>query len=282
MAQALPLLKALVEPVRIRLYLLLKNSSLTVSELSEILELSQSNTSHHVKALRDLGLLTAEKIGQHTYYGLNPETTGEPRVATLLKNLSDLGDELSETRSDATRLKGVLANRSEETFQLWRMEQPDLPYSDIFAHVSAGRRGRVVDVGCGEGDFFEALTLSFEDVIGLDINAAHMPRAAMRAKALRNVRVIMADAQSLPLETNTVDTVVFRMALSQIPRADAAIAEAGRVLRKSGFISIIDGEKKSAENFRNTVLSHLGTMKAFEIDFERSLPRLFMLRARKI
>jgi ubiquinone/menaquinone biosynthesis C-methylase UbiE len=196
--------------------------------------------------------------------------------------LSDLGDELAETRSDATRLKGVLANRSEETFQLWRMEQPDLPYSDIFAHVSAGRRGRVVDVGCGEGDFFEALTLSFEDVIGLDINAAHMPRAAMRAKALKNVAVITADAQNLPLDTASVDTVVFRMALSQIPRADAAIAEASRVLRKSGFISIIDGEKKSNENFRNVVLSHLNGMKAFEIDFERSLPRLFMLRARKI
>ena len=73
-------------------------------ELSEILELSQSNTSHHVKALRDLGLLTAEKIGQHTYYGLNSETTGAPRVTALLKNLSDLGDELAETRSDATRL----------------------------------------------------------------------------------------------------------------------------------------------------------------------------------
>lgn len=282
MVQALPLLKALVEPVRIRLYLLLRSSSLTVSELSEILELSQSNTSHHVKALRDLGLLTAEKIGQHTYYGLNPEATRDPRVAALLKNLADVGDELAETRNDATRLKSVLAHRSEDTFQLWRMEQPDLPYSDIFAHVSAGRRGRVIDIGCGEGDFFEALTLSFEDVIGLDINPAHMPRALVRARALRNVRVITADAQNLPLATGTVDTVVFRMALSQIPRADVAISEASRVLKKSGFLSVIDGEKKSGENFRNAVVSHLNILKTFEIDFERSLPRLFMLRARKV
>jgi ubiquinone/menaquinone biosynthesis C-methylase UbiE len=97
----------------------------------------------------------------------------------------------------------------------------------------------------------------------------------------------------LPLAPDSVDTVVFRMALSQIPRADTAIAEAGRVLRKSGFISIIDlaqpgllaaarAENKSAENFRNAVLSHLNGMKTFEVDFERSLPRLFMLRARKI
>ncbi|HMV35821.1 MAG TPA: metalloregulator ArsR/SmtB family transcription factor, partial [Turneriella sp.] len=67
MPGALQLLKALSEPVRIRLYLLLRQSSLTVSELSEILALSQSNTSHHVKALRELDLLTAEKTGQHTY-----------------------------------------------------------------------------------------------------------------------------------------------------------------------------------------------------------------------
>ena len=81
MIQALPLFKALVEPVRIRIYLLLKKSPLTVSELSEILDLSQSNTSHHIKALRDLGLLSAEKTGQHTYYGLDArELAGEHKA----------------------------------------------------------------------------------------------------------------------------------------------------------------------------------------------------------
>ncbi|HNL55609.1 MAG TPA: metalloregulator ArsR/SmtB family transcription factor, partial [Turneriella sp.] len=77
MPGALQLLKALSEPVRIRLYLLLRQSSLTVSELSEILALSQSNTSHHVKALRELDLLTAEKTGQHTYYALNRSTLAD-------------------------------------------------------------------------------------------------------------------------------------------------------------------------------------------------------------
>src|SRR5687768_5062999 len=109
MANALGLLKALVEPVRIRLYLLLKKSPLTVSELSEILGLSQSNTSHHVKALRDLDLLTAEKTGQHTYYALNHESIRDGRIAALLKNLEDLNEEIPETKNDAARLRTVLA-----------------------------------------------------------------------------------------------------------------------------------------------------------------------------
>ena len=120
MAGALNLLKALVEPVRIRLYLLLKQSTLTVSELSEILEISQSNTSHHVKALRDLGLLSAEKTGQHTYYALNPQRMQEKPVVAILRNLEEIGAEIPELRSDAAKLRTVLAARSSDTLSFSR------------------------------------------------------------------------------------------------------------------------------------------------------------------
>lgn len=279
---ALPLFKALVEPVRIRIYLLLQKSSLTVSELSEILDLSQSNTSHHIKALRDLGLLSAEKTGQHTYYGLDSDALADDRTQKLLSGIAELGTEIPDTKSDATKLRTVLAARSEDTFALWRMEQPDLPYSDVFAHLAAGRAGIALDIGCGEGDFFDALALSYEQVIGIDIDKGHIDKAQMRASSAKAVYAAMADAQNLPVKSQTVDAVILRMALSQIPEPLVALDEAVRVLKPGGFLSLIDSEKKTGDAFQRKISAHLENQKTVAIDFTRSLPRLFMLRARKI
>lgn len=281
MSGALPLIKALGEPVRIRLYLLLKKTPLTVSELSHILDLSQSNTSHHVKALRELDILTAEKTGQHTYYALNAQTCGEPRIAAALSMLAQVADEIPEITSDAVRQRTILAERSAETFSRWRMEQPDLPYSDIFAHLATGRRGAVADIGCGEGDFFQAMTLSFETVVAVDIDPIHMIRAASRRADLRGIVLVQADAQALPIATETFDAVVLRMALSQMPEPASALNEAVRILKPAGFLSVIDTELTATGGIRKMVLETLRESGAAFVDTERLLPRLFMLRARK-
>jgi DNA-binding transcriptional ArsR family regulator len=281
MTPALPLIKALVEPVRIRLYLLLKQSPLTVSEISHILGISQSNTSHHVKGLREVGLLTAEKTGQHTYYALTNLSEHEPNIAALLKNLEQLRDEIPETRNDAAKLRTVLSRRNEETFALWRMEQPDLPYSDIFAHLASGRAGTVADIACGEGDFFESLSLSFDHVIAIDLEEAHCLRAKERARNFAHISVLSANAQEIPLSDACVDSVVLRMALSQVTEPAQACAEAMRILKAGGFISIIDGEKASGDTFRRQILEQLAGSGNFHVDVERTLPRLFMLRAQK-
>lgn len=281
MIQALPLFKALVEPVRIRIYLLLKKSSLTVSELSDILDLSQSNTSHHIKALRDLGLLSAEKTGQHTYYGLDARELAGERMQRLLASLTELGAEIPETKNDATKLRNVLAARREDTFAAWRLEQPDLPYSDIFAHIAAGRRGSVLDIGCGEGDFFEALSVSYDRVIGVELDRMHGSRAFAAASGNENIEVLCGDAQNLPLAAESVDAIIMRMALSQIPDPLRALDEAVRVLKPGGCLSLIDAETKSGYTFLTKISAHIRDGAALHVDFERTLPRLFMLRAVK-
>lgn len=280
MAAVLPLIKALGEPVRIRLFLLLKKTPLTVSELSHILDLSQSNTSHHVKALRELELLTAEKTGQHTYYALNQSACSETNVAAALSLLEQASVEISEVKSDAVRLRAILAERSADTFTRWRMEQPDLPYSDIFAHLAGGRRGVVADIGCGEGDFFENLELSFERVIAVDIDSAHLVRASARRRR-EKTHVLQGDAQSLPLASKCCDAVILRMALSQIPEPATALVEALRILKQGGFLSLIDSDTSDGKGLRRMVQDTIAKSAGVRIDIERQLPRLFMLRLQK-
>ncbi len=66
-------LKALAEPNRWRIVELLSCEELCVYHLADELELAQPLVSHHLKVLRDAGLVESEKHQQWTYYRLRRE-----------------------------------------------------------------------------------------------------------------------------------------------------------------------------------------------------------------
>ena len=66
-----PLLKALADPVRLRLMSLVAShpgGEACVCDLNEAFDLSQPTISHHLKVLHDAGLLDREKRGVWVYY----------------------------------------------------------------------------------------------------------------------------------------------------------------------------------------------------------------------
>ena len=70
-----PLLKALADPVRLRLMSLIASHAggeACVCELNDAFELSQPTISHHLKVLRVAGLITSERRGTWVYYRLEP------------------------------------------------------------------------------------------------------------------------------------------------------------------------------------------------------------------
>jgi ArsR family transcriptional regulator len=69
--QVAPLLKALADPVRLRLMSLVAShpgGEACVCDLSEAFDLSQPTISHHLKVLHEAGLLDREKRGVWVYY----------------------------------------------------------------------------------------------------------------------------------------------------------------------------------------------------------------------
>jgi ArsR family transcriptional regulator len=69
--QVAPLLKALAEPVRLRLMSLIAShpgGEACVCDLNEAFELSQPTISHHLKVLHEAGLLDRQKRGVWVYY----------------------------------------------------------------------------------------------------------------------------------------------------------------------------------------------------------------------
>ncbi len=80
-----PLLKALAEPVRLRLLSLVAahaGGEACVCDLSEAFDLSQPTISHHLKVLHEIGLLDRSKRGVWVYYSVRAEALAD--VAALI------------------------------------------------------------------------------------------------------------------------------------------------------------------------------------------------------
>jgi ArsR family transcriptional regulator len=77
--------KALGDPVRLRLLSLIaahEGGEACVCDLTGAFELSQPTISHHLKVLRDAGLVRSERRATWVYYRVRPEVIG--LLATVL------------------------------------------------------------------------------------------------------------------------------------------------------------------------------------------------------
>lgn len=64
-------LKALSEPLRLRIVDVLRNGELTVGDIAEFLEVELVTVSHHLKILKNAGLVEAERNGRFIVYRLS-------------------------------------------------------------------------------------------------------------------------------------------------------------------------------------------------------------------
>jgi ArsR family transcriptional regulator, arsenate/arsenite/antimonite-responsive transcriptional repressor len=73
-------LKALADPVRLRLFSAIASHAdreACVCDISGGIDVSQPTVSHHLKVLRDAGLLTSERRASWVYYAVVPEALRE-------------------------------------------------------------------------------------------------------------------------------------------------------------------------------------------------------------
>jgi len=80
-----PLLKALADPVRLRLLSLVashEDGEACVCDLNDAFDLSQPTISHHLKVLHEVGLLDRSKRGVWVYYRVRPDALSD--LAKLL------------------------------------------------------------------------------------------------------------------------------------------------------------------------------------------------------
>jgi ArsR family transcriptional regulator, arsenate/arsenite/antimonite-responsive transcriptional repressor len=75
--QAARVFKALADPARVRILSIIAAADAQescVCDFTDVLDLAQPTISHHLKVLKDAGLLERERRGSWAYYRLRPET----------------------------------------------------------------------------------------------------------------------------------------------------------------------------------------------------------------
>ena len=111
MKQLTAVARALAEPNRVRILAALRGGELCVCELCDVLALSQSTLSTHLRVIRQAGLVTARRQGKWMYYAVKPE------AAVLVGGLFSLfGESLEGDRrldADVNRLSKRLARRTD-------------------------------------------------------------------------------------------------------------------------------------------------------------------------
>jgi DNA-binding transcriptional ArsR family regulator len=83
------LLDGIRDPARLEIILLLGQSkAMNVTDIASHFHISRPAISHHLKVLKDAGILRSEKVGQEIFYRLdaNRVISGLRRMADMIEN----------------------------------------------------------------------------------------------------------------------------------------------------------------------------------------------------
>jgi phosphatidylethanolamine/phosphatidyl-N-methylethanolamine N-methyltransferase len=111
--------------------------------------------------------------------------------------------------------------------------------------LSLGLGERVLELGCGPGNSFEALRTrvgSEGRVVGIDYSTGMTDRAHARVHSAgwNNVHVVRGDATRPGVDDATFDAVYAAMSLSAMPDPESTLDAAYRTLRPGGRIIVLD------------------------------------------
>ena len=108
--------------------------------------------------------------------------------------------------------------------------------------LAATRADKVLDVGCGSGQFAVAIAAVAGEVLGVDLTPAMLETArAHQAKAgAANVTWELADSTALPVADGAFDIVTGRSMLHHAADPAATLAEMRRACAPGGRIAVLD------------------------------------------
>lgn len=249
-------LKAVADPNRLRILLLLKGEELSVAELQEILGMGQSTISTHLSQLKQAGLVEDRRTGKSNLYR---PTTAWGRL--LDEVLADAEKEIPEFEADQAAMRRVLKKRQDKTRAFFdsvagRLGRDYVPGKSWKSMAEALLRLlpplTIADLGAGEGSFALLLAQRAARVIAVDSSARmiEVGREQAARHGVKNVEYRLGDMEEVPIGAGEVDLVFFSQSLHHALHPERALAEAARILASGGRIVVLDLLKHRFEEAR--------------------------------
>jgi SAM-dependent methyltransferase len=146
------------------------------------------------------------------------------------------------------------------------------PVDVLLSSVVAARPTKVIEIGCGTGQFARSV---LEALPGVDYLATDISAAMVDATAALGVPARRLPAADLPFADDTFDAAVAAWMLYHVPDLDGTLAELRRVLRDGGRLSVAtNGEEHLADLLREAGGEPLVTQLTAE-NAEETLSRHF-------
>ncbi len=245
------MLRAAAEAARLRMLALCADGELTVTEITDILGMTQPAVSRHLKILAEAGLLVRFREGAWAFYRIADEgTAGE--MASWLVAACDAGDDTR--RRDLARLAEIRARRAEATEAYFRKNAGDwdavrslhvderLVEGRLAAMAPASGVEDYLDIGVGAGRILELLAPCAVRASGLDISHAMLTAARDRiaAAGLAHCTLRHGDLYAAPFQDARFDLITAHLVLHYLDNPGRAIQEIGRLLRPGGQAIVVD------------------------------------------
>jgi ubiquinone/menaquinone biosynthesis C-methylase UbiE/predicted transcriptional regulator len=264
MDELLDIMRALSDPTRLRIALLIRQLELSVGEVVQILGQSQPRVSRHIRILNEAGIAERRKEGSWVF--LRPgQQIASGRMEALFA-MTD-GSEARNVQRDLAKLEEVRAGRAEMAAKYFahHADEWDGLRSLHVAESEVERAmqrlldvaplGKVLDIGTGTGRMIELFGANASRFTAID-NNAEMLRVARAKLSSGNsdtakVEIMLGDFNALPLIDASYDTILFHQVLHYAQAPERVIYEAARVLAPSGRMMIVDFAAHDREELRS-------------------------------
>jgi ArsR family transcriptional regulator len=245
------ILKAIAEPTRLRVLVLLAGRELTVKDLTRILGQSQPRISRHLKLLAEAGLVERAPEGSWAYFRLSERGEGAELAASVLGRLATDDPLLVRDRRHAELLLRERDAAAQAYFQSHAAEWDSIRALHIAeADVETAIAGMLgpgpfdvfLDLGTGTGRMLELLADRYRRGLGIDRSTAMLAyaRAKLERRGISHAQVRHGDIYDLPVPDLSADAIVMHQVLHFLADPLRAIREAGRVLAPGGRLLIVD------------------------------------------
>src|SRR6266446_1929451 len=239
-------LRAAAEATRMRVMMLLAETELTVSDLTEILRQSQPRISRHLRLLSEAGLVERYREGAWAFFRLAERGGGaevgrlDPADPVVTRDRERLA-EVRATRAAAAQ--AYFRAHAAEWDRIRRLHAADEAVeAEIRAALSDRPFRSLLDLGTGTGRMLELLGPQIERGLGIDfsLDMLALARARLDRAGLKHCSVRQGDIYDLPLPRDSFDVVIVHQVLHFLDDGARAIREAARVLRPQGRLLVID------------------------------------------
>lgn len=245
------MLRAAAESTRLRMLALCAMGELSVTEITDILGMTQPAVSRHLKILAEAGLLVRFREGNWVFYRLADAGEAARLVRMLVASCNP--DDPTRIR-DAERLADVRARRAadaqayfHQNARRWHeIRALHVDEAEVEARLQAlcpeDFVNDYLDIGVGAGRVLELLAPRAGRAAGLDNNHAMLALARDRVAAAGHAHCSLrhGDLYATPFDDGRFDMITAHLVLHYLDTPAQAIREMARMLAPGGVVILAD------------------------------------------